>query len=122
MNPMHRVARVLAAVLLTCGVATSALADCMRADQPSAEMACCQNGMPNCGPAMQAADCCQTHRGATDVTVAIKPVAPHHVFVSLAPVFQGAVVADLMASSGVRSTPSLVAPSPPNLRVPILRI
>jgi len=112
MDGMRRGGRLLLAVFLTAGVGTSAFASCLPPDpQPSAEMACCDHGKPDCGPAMQATDCCRAHSPQADRALAAKPVASHAATVQFVPLSLVSFATAVVSTPVVDASP--VAASPP---------
>jgi hypothetical protein len=119
---MSRFWRAEFACALALSVASWAFAGCLPDDPRSAEdMACCQQGDHDCGPAMRAADCCGSNSPAdarflpTKPAPTVKPVIAY-----IATVVPGDQLTRTFA--GARLEPS-VASSPPHfLLVTSLRI
>ena len=111
---MSRFLRIALAGVLTLAVSTSAFVSCLPGEaKQTDEMACCTKGQHDCGPAMQAADCCKSPVAAFDKFVSTKPGSPVKPIVALS-----YVPATELAAQGLRVLPGhasqpLGATSPP---------
>ena len=106
---MSRFLRVACSALLTLALASSAVAGCLPMDpQRTEEMACCKEGTHDCGPAMRAADCCQSSTPTAEKFIATKPAPTAKPIVALSYL----AVVSLSGSPSSPWTVATVAPSP----------
>src|SRR5262249_31821227 len=91
----------------------AAFASCLPTlSDPTAPMACCENGRHDCASAMQAVDCCRSHDAASRRLTAANPV---NVFKPVLSLTEVALPSSLLIFP-LRVSPviaSFVAPSPP---------
>jgi hypothetical protein len=111
---VHRLWRVALSTMLIACVGSSSLASCLPGDpKPAMEMACCQKGH-DCGPVMQAADCCKSSRTSSENFVAVKPMPPVKPAATLTFIATVPPPASLITPIGSwTSGPSLLGSSPP---------
>ena len=70
---MARLLRLTLCTALIASVSLSALVSCLSGSpRATTDMACCQTDH-DCGPAMQAADCCKASQSVTETFVGVKP-------------------------------------------------
>jgi hypothetical protein len=119
---MSRFWRAAFASALALSVACWAFAGCLPDNPRSAEdMACCQQGDHDCGPAMRAADCCGSSAPTDGKFLPIKPaptVKP--VIAYIATVVPGDPL--IGAIAGARLEPSAASSPPRFLLISSLRI